>query len=40
MGHQGMAFKEMEPRRKLVWVLKLMVCIVTFGMAFPNIMSD
>jgi hypothetical protein len=36
----GKRFKDMSPREKVVWVLKLAVCILTFGMAFPNVMSD
>lgn len=37
---EGTAYKDMSPRRKLIFVLKLAICIMTFGMAFPNIMSD
>ena len=37
---EGTAYKDMTPRRKLIFILKLAVCIMTFGMAFPNIMSD
>ncbi len=33
-------FSEMQPREKVVFILKLAVCIVSFGMIFPNIMSD
>jgi hypothetical protein len=36
----GTPYREMKPGRKLVFVLKLAVCIITFGLAFPNIMSD
>jgi hypothetical protein len=36
----GTPFKEMTPKRKLLFVLKLAACILTFGMAFPNVMSD
>jgi len=37
---EGTPYKDMTPRRKLLFVLKLAICIMTFGMAFPNIMSD
>lgn len=37
---EGTAYRDMTPRRKLIFILKLAVCIMTFGMAFPNIMSD
>jgi hypothetical protein len=38
--YRGTAFKNMTPRRKVVFVIKLAVCILTFGMAFPNVMGD
>ena len=38
--HQPTAFKDMSPSRKVRFVLKLAVCIVTFGFAFPNVMSE
>ncbi|HUQ75829.1 MAG TPA: hypothetical protein VM183_13975 [Burkholderiales bacterium] len=38
--HQGTAYKDMSPGQKVKFILKLVVCIMTFGMAFPNIMSD
>src|SRR5439155_6894546 len=33
-------FKEMAPRQKVVFVIKLAICIISFGMIFPNIMGD
>jgi hypothetical protein len=33
-------YKEMKPRQKVLFLLKLAICILTFGMAFPNVMSD
>jgi len=33
-------FKEMSGSEKTVFILKLAVCILSFGMLFPNIMSD
>jgi hypothetical protein len=38
--HQGTAFRNMSVQRKFVFILKLAACILTFGMAFPNVMSD
>jgi hypothetical protein len=35
-----MKYVEMTRRQKIVWVLKLTVCIVSFGMIYPNIMHD
>jgi hypothetical protein len=33
-------YKEMNPRQKVLFIVKLAICILTFGMAFPNVMSD
>lgn len=38
--NEGTKFKDMSPQQKVVFILKLTVCILTFGMAFPNVMSD
>jgi hypothetical protein len=35
-----MKYIEMTRRQKIVWVLKLTVCIISFGMLYPNIMHD
>jgi hypothetical protein len=37
---QGTPYKQMTPRQKFKFVVKLVVCILTFGMLFPNVMSD
>ncbi len=39
-GQRGTPFKDMTPGRKVIFVLKLAVCILTFGLAFPNVMGD
>jgi len=36
----GTPYKEMKPRQKVLFILKVAICILTFGMAFPNVMSD
>ena len=36
----GTPYKEMQPAQKVFFILKLAICILTFGMAFPNVMSD
>ena len=36
----GRPFKQMTRRQKTLIIVKLALCIVTFGMAFPNVMSD
>jgi hypothetical protein len=36
----GTPYSEMTPRRKVIFILKVAVCIMTFGMAFPNVMND
>jgi hypothetical protein len=33
-------FKEMSTGRKAVFILKVFVCILSFGMVFPNVMND
>jgi hypothetical protein len=35
-----LTFKQMSPRQKTVFVLKLTVSILSFGMIFPNLMND
>jgi len=37
---KSLTFKEMSGGQKTVFIIKLAVCIVSFGMIFPNIMSD
>ena len=37
---EGTPYKEMKPLQKLLFIVKLTICILTFGMAFPNVMSD
>ena len=33
-------FKEMTGKQKFVFVLKVTVCVISFGMIYPNIMHD
>ena len=33
-------FKDMSPKQKMVFVLKITVCIISGGMIYPNIMHD
>lgn len=33
-------FSEMKRREKLVFLLKLAACVVSFGFVYPNIMND
>jgi hypothetical protein len=40
MEQQATPYKQMTPRQKFKFVLKLVVCILSFGMLFPNVMSD
>jgi hypothetical protein len=37
---KGTPYKKMSPGQKVKFILKLIVCISTFGMAFPNVMSE
>ncbi len=36
----GTPYARMTPRQKLKFVLKLAVCILSFGFIFPNVMGD
>lgn len=33
-------YREMTPRQKAAFILKLTISILSFGFIFPNIMSD
>jgi hypothetical protein len=37
---RGTPFKQMSGTRKTFFILKLIISIVTFGLAFPNVMAD
>ena len=37
---QKLTYKQMSGRQKTVFILKLVVSILSFGMIFPNLMSD
>lgn len=38
--HQGTPYGEMTRLQKVRFIVKLTICILTFGMAFPGVMSD
>jgi hypothetical protein len=38
--NEGTPYTQMKPGQKVRFILKLAICILTFGMAFPNVMSD
>ena len=33
-------YTDMKPRQKVVFILKLVVCILSFGFIFPSVNSD
>ena len=37
---EKLTFKQMSRGQKTVFILKLAVSIISFGMIFPNLMSD
>ena len=37
---EKLTFKQMSPSQKSVFILKLVISIVSFGMIFPNLMND
>jgi hypothetical protein len=40
MAVEGTPFAQMNPSQKVRFVLKLSVCILTFGFIFPNVMGE
>ena len=38
--HRGTAFADMNQTQKVVWISKVVVCVCTFGFAFPAVMED
>lgn len=36
----GTPYKDMTGTQKVKFILKLVVCIFTFGMVFPNVMGE
>lgn len=37
---RGTPFAQMSAARKVFFIAKLAICIVSFGMIFPNVMGD
>jgi hypothetical protein len=37
---QRLTFKQMSGRQKTVFILKLAISIISFGMIYPNLMND
>ena len=37
---RGKRFIDMTRAEKVVWVAKVVVCVATFGFAFPNVQND
>jgi hypothetical protein len=37
---KSLAYKDMSPSQKFKFILKVAACVLTFGFAFPNVMSD
>ena len=38
--HKGTAYKNMTGSQKVKFIMKLVVCVFTFGMVFPNVMGE
>jgi len=36
----GTPYKQMKPFQKGFFIFKVVICVLTFGMAFPNVMGD
>lgn len=39
-GMDGTPYGQMTPHQKLIFICKLVVSIASFGIIFPNVMSD
>lgn len=37
---EGTPYNEMSSAQKVKFILKVIVCVLTFGLAFPNVMGD
>lgn len=37
---KSIPYRDMKPDQKLKFIVKLAICIISFGMIFPNVMSD
>ncbi len=37
---RGTPFADMRPNQKTLFVLKVIICVVSFGFIFPNVMSS
>ena len=37
---EGTPYNEMTRSQKVKFILKVIACVLTFGMAFPNVMGD
>ena len=38
--HRGRAFRDMKPRQKFLWIIKVTLCALSFGFAFPGVMEE
>ena len=38
--HTGQKFADMTRSQKWIWVAKVVICVCTFGFAFPTVQSD
>lgn len=36
----GTPYKDMPSAQKVKWILKVIVCVCTLGMVFPNVMGE
>jgi hypothetical protein len=37
---EGTPYKDMSPSRKALFVFKVVICVITLGLVFPNVMSS
>jgi hypothetical protein len=39
-GTRGTPYSQMSSARKVRFILKVVLCVLSFGMIFPNVMGD
>jgi hypothetical protein len=38
--HRGTAFSDMKRQQKVFWIIKVTLCAISFGFAFPGVMEE
>jgi len=38
--HRGTAFSDIKRQQKVFWIIKVTLCAISFGFAFPGVMEE